>query len=979
MTVPSYSGQDKISAAQYLPAVASYNMRSLFPKIGNVKTDLIERQIDVGFFSEIWQKSENKKHQIEIEKMLESEGLKYISTVRPRGWGGAALIVNQRKFNLEKLNIVIPHNLEVVWGLLRSKAEDAKYKKILLCSFYSPPKSRKNQKLTDHLVTTLHMLYTMYPDAPIMLGADKNSMDIQPLLNCGLRLKQVVDLGTRNGVILDIILMSIPQLYNSPIIVPPVPCDNPSDGVPSDHWVPVCYPHTDRHNPPLRRFKTVTYRPLPEENIRKFGQWITGHNFSVISDTLSSSAHAQEFEELMMAKLDELCPTQTMRVSPQDLPFINAELKSLDRKKQREYSKNGKSAKYKRLALEFEAKFKTASKRYIRNKVDDLKDAKPGKAFGVLKAMGAQPGDCQDGLSFSLPNHQQLNLDDQQCVEHIAEHFAEISGQFAPLNLNLLPDRVRKVLDDDSTPPIISEYDCYLKMKATKKPKSVIPGDLPSDIVKEFTEELANPVSKLCNNILQSATWPKQWKIEYVTPIGKVPQPMTEDDLRPISLTAFNSKVMEQFIVEWLLEIIGDKMDFRQYGGMKGNSICHYLIELINFILYHQDNPEPTAVLACLVDFSKAFNRQDHNILLTKLSDLGIPGWLLRVVMSFLKDRSMKVKYKGKFSKLYPLPGGGPQGTLLGLFLFLILINDVGFDGQENNIGELITCKRRLREVNTLHLKYVDDLSLAETVSLNNQLETVPLAERPQPDPFRARTGHKLKNETSQVLCQLRDIKTYADMNQMKINLPKTKLMVFNPSRTKDFLPQFELEDTPIELVEHTKLLGVIVTSNLSWTANTEYIVSRCNSKMWVVRRLKKLGASSSDLIDIFCKQIRSILEFAVPVWNSSLNGEDIAKLERVQKTFLHILLGDQYRSYTSALKTIGLQKLSERRRKLCLSFSKKSQKHDKFSKWFKVNTKQTNTRQVQPKFCEVSRRTERFGRSPLSYLTGLLNKHYSK
>ena len=73
-------------------------------------------------------------------------------------------------------------------------------------------------------------------------------------------------------------------------------------------------------------------------------------------------------------------------------------------------------------------------------------------------------------------------------------------------------------------------------MKATKKPKSVIPGDLPSDIVKEFTEELANPLSKLCNNILQSATWPQQWKVEYVTPIGKIPQQMTEDDLRPISL-----------------------------------------------------------------------------------------------------------------------------------------------------------------------------------------------------------------------------------------------------------------------------------------------------------------------------------------------------------------------------------------------------------------------------------------------------------
>ena len=138
--------------------------------------------------------------------------------------------------------------------------------------------------------------------------------------------------------------------------------------------------------------------------------------------------------------------------------------------------------------------------------------------------------------------------------------------------------------------------------------------------------ELANPLSNLCNNIVQSSIWPQQWKVEYITPIGKIPVPLSEDDLRPIALTAFFSKVMEQFVVECLLKIIGDKMDFRQYGGTKGNSICHYLIEFINFILYHQDSPESTAVLACLVDFSKAFNRQDHNIIITKLSDMGVDG-----------------------------------------------------------------------------------------------------------------------------------------------------------------------------------------------------------------------------------------------------------------------------------------------------------------------------------------------------------------
>ena len=307
------------------------------------------------------------------------------------------------------------------------------------------------------------------------------------------------------------------------------------------------------------------------------------------------------------------------------------------------------------------------------------------------------------------------------------------------------------------------------------------------------------------------------------------------------------------------------------------------------------------------------------------------------------------------------------------------MINDVSFEGQENNAGELITSKKRVKDMNSIHLKYVDDLTLAEAIKMNTQITSVPLQDRPQPDPYRARTGHKLIEEQSQVLNKLNEVKNYADTNNMKINVPKTKLMVFNPCHSKDFLPLFEVESRPVELVEQTKLLGVIVSSNLSWAANTEYIIKRCNKKIWVLRRLKKLGADNVDLLEVYFKQIRSILEFAVPVWNSSLTGEDTAKLERVQKTVLHIILGHKYNSYSSALKLTGLQKLSERRRKICLSFAKKSVKHEKFSKWFKLNTKQTGTRQNQTKYCETARRTERFENSPLSYLTNLLNKQYSK
>ena len=66
-------------------------------------------------------------------------------------------------------------------------------------------------------------------------------------------------------------------------------------------------------------------------------------------------------------------------------------------------------------------------------------------------------------------------------------------------------------------------------------------------------------------------------------PLQKVKDPLNEDQLRIISLTAFLSKVLEKFFIEWLLFYIGDKIDWRQYGGQKGSSTAHYLIELINF------------------------------------------------------------------------------------------------------------------------------------------------------------------------------------------------------------------------------------------------------------------------------------------------------------------------------------------------------------------------------------------------------------
>ena len=145
---------------------------------------------------------------------------------------------------------------------------------------------------------------------------------------------------------------------------------------------------------------------------------------------------------------------------------------------------------------------------------------------------------------------------------------------------------------------------------------------------------------------------------------------------------------------------------------------------------------------------------------------------------------------------------------------------------------------------------------------------------------------------------------------------------------------------------------------------------------IWILRRLKNLGATQSQLLDIYIKQIRSVLEMAVPAWQSSLTIADKLKIERVQKAALHIILGSDYVSYPNALENVNLFTLEDRRIQLCLKFAQKAYKNPKHTNWFKVNRRVGKTRQKQPLFCPVFSRTSRFDNSPISYMTKLLNKY---
>ena len=185
-----------------------------------------------------------------------------------------------------------------------------------------------------------------------------------------------------------------------------------------------------------------------------------------------------------------------------------------------------------------------------------------------------------------------------------------------------------------------------------------------------------------------------------------------------------------------------------------------------------------------------------------------------------------------------------------------------------------------------------------------------------------------------------------------------------------------------LEVVESFKLLGVIIRSDLKWCDNTDIICHKGYSRLWMLRRLKGLGATTDVMLDVYQKQVRSVLEMAVPVSHPAITQEETKQIERVQKCAFYIIFGKEYISYKNALEMCEIETLEKRRTKICEKFAMKCFKSPRYSTWFHLNDNsetQHNTRSYKRPLKAVNSRTQRYKNSTVPFLTELLNNYLSK
>ena len=256
---------------------------------------------------------------------------------------------------------------------------------------------------------------------------------------------------------------------------------------------------------------------------------------------------------------------------------------------------------------------------------------------------------------------------------------------------------------------------------------------------------------------------PEIWKKAFVVPVPKTHPPCL-DSLRPISLTCIFAKIFEDFVVEWILNDIILAIDSHQFGSLKGSSTTHCLVRFLDDIHTVLDKPANSAVVIA-TDFSKTFDRVDHNIVINKFIKLGVRTSLIPWIASFLSNRLQAVRYNGVLSIWETLQAGVPHETKIGPISFLVMIND--FAPSQLGIN---------------HYKYVDDLTLCQTFS----------------DP----------NECSSLQNELNRLQQWSDLNNMKLHPAKCRYTNICFQRNPAHIPPFVISDFQIEQTEYMKFIA---------------------------------------------------------------------------------------------------------------------------------------------------------------------------
>ena len=383
-------------------------------------------------------------------------------------------------------------------------------------------------------------------------------------------------------------------------------------------------------------------------------------------------------------------------------------------------------------------------------------------------------------------------------ASYINEYFAEIGNKLAR-NLDQ-PWTTEKETPDTN----FTLHDCTLQdllplIRKINIHKSSGVDKIASRILKDTFLTLPEHLRHIINLIIRTNIFPDSWKSAVVSPIPKGGDSSDVNNLRPISILPLPAKLAEKIIHKQILDYLTDHnlLTDSQDGFRPGRSTTDSLEKLTEHIYNNYNNQNCTS--AIFLDFRKAFDTLNHDILIKKMKIMGFGPNTLALIKNYLTNRTQKTKVNNTLSGEYPITCGVPQGSVLGPLLFVLYINDMS------------EC------LNTLRCQHYAD----DTVIF---------------------IAHEPQHDVSDVINEdLRSIENWCNRNKLSLNGKKTKLLTFTTKALNRTLvrPRLWLQGEKIEHAPTYKYLGITLDTMMKFSKQVNNLEKNAKHKLYLLKNIR--------------------------------------------------------------------------------------------------------------------------------------------
>uniref|UniRef100_A0A2A4KAV4 Reverse transcriptase domain-containing protein n=1 Tax=Heliothis virescens TaxID=7102 RepID=A0A2A4KAV4_HELVI len=742
--------------------------------------------------------------------------------------------------------------------------------KLAIGTAYRPPRSDLDLFL-DAITDTISSLtkcdhYVLLGDFNVnMLNTGCQTLKVCEFLN-SLSLKQLVDSPTHftdhSQTLIDLVCTNI---NNTSVCVEPF-------GAIHGHSLVICKLNIKRS-----KYKphTVAYRPITKIDRDKFDDELAHLDWEVIRNLPNVNDMVEALNRNIVSVFDKHAPVKTCLIKDHSHPWITDTIKFMMHlrnealAKYRKIRSESKKVYYKQLKSLVSSSLFYEKVAYFKQNINN-KINEPKTLWKNLKSTVLPPKPFHD-----LPSHfrdpDQINSNFLNVpgnpISNVTECTFFESHRFSDTSFSLHPVSTDQVL----------RYFGQLKSNAGGYDGITL------DMITLTFPHTIEVITDIVNKSIVSATFPDIWKIASVRPLPKITNPTELKDLRPISILPCLSKIAEKAICQQLSRYLEENniLPELQSGFRKRRGTSTALLDVTDNILSAQDKGMCT--LLVLLDFSRAFDCINIELLLCKLKYYGFDDNAIKWFQSYLYNRQQRVEVRLSngstlTSSLTPINRGVPQGSILGPLIFILYCADI--------INSLKRCRYHI---------YADDVQVYISF-----------------DPREHVNALRDLNE------DLNRIAGWAEVNGLVLNPTKTKYMLFGTKSQISALPStihVVLMGELVERVTEARNLGLTMDAELRYEAHVAKSVRTCFYRLRILYKIRPY-LSEELRVRLVESLVLSNLNYADTVYGPRLLARTERLIQRVQNACARFCFKIPPRSHvTPFINQHSILKMKSRRK----------------------------------------------------------------